>query len=234
MTDRQRSPRPGTLDETIDEVLREVAGGDRSVNIRARVLNRLGGGSAPGRSSFGLRRQWSWMAPAAGVAAVAVVALVATLLVRGPSPSSTSGKTVAAGETGAHRAAPTGQVPDAQPLQGPVEASSAGGEALVATVRPHAPGGIARRPGVATGPMRGWAAANGAAADDATAAGDAPAIAIEPLTMDPLANPAPVHVPAIQIDPIVVPDIKIDMIEIKPLDAGSAPRPPDPGKRQQR
>jgi hypothetical protein len=234
MTDRQHSPRPRALDETIDEVLREVAGGDRSVNLRARVLNRLGDGSAPGPSSIGVRWQSRWAVPAVGIAGIAVVAVVATLLVRGPSPSTFDGRTVAPGGTSAHRAEPAGQPPDAQRSPGPVVSSSAGGSAPVVTARTPATGGLARQPRVMNRPMRGWPAADGAAAEDAAAEGATPAIAIQPLSMDPLAAPAPVHVSAIQIDPIVVPDIKIDMIEIKPLDAGSAPRPPDPGKPQQR
>jgi hypothetical protein len=229
MTDRQHSPRRSALDDTIDEVLREAVGGDRSVNVRARVLNRLGDGSAPGRSSVGLRWQSRWMVPAVGVAAVVIVAVVATLLVRGPSPSIGQSRIVAPGGTSAHRAAATEQPRDAQRSPGPVVSASAGGSTSVAAVRTHVRGGGTKRPGVVNGARRAWPAADSSAAED-----DAPAIAIAPLTMDPLANPAPLRVPAIQIDPIVVPDIKIEMIEIKPLDAGGAPRPPDPGKPQQR
>jgi hypothetical protein len=231
MTDRQQSGQTSSLDDTIDAVLREVAGSGRSVHVRARVLNRLAGEGAPARSSLGLRWQSRWAVPAVGVAAVAIVAVVAAaLLIGGPSPSNLGGKTAAPGETSAHRAAPAllGQPPDKAPSQAPTVSALADRAASVAVARAHAIGGLARRPAVASRAVQAGVTA------DAAAEGDTPAIGIEPLTMDPLATPAPVHMPAIEIAPIVVPDIQIQMIEMKPLDVGSAPRPPDPGKSQQR
>ena len=237
MTDKERSTGRQPLDQAIDEVLRELAGADRTVNVRARVLNRLAGHGAPARSSLRLRWQLRWAVPAIGVAAVAIVAVItAALLVRGPSPSISDGKIAASGETSVKGSVPfpLGQPSDRLPPRAPTESSLAAGAAAIAAARVQAVGGLTRRPGITSRAVHAGSAADGVAAEGAAVEGDAPAIAVEPLTMDPLVNPAPVHVPAIEIDPIVVPDIKIQMIEIKPIDVGSTPRPPDQGKPPQR